>query len=374
MKEYRRELFYGITIMIMIAVIGFGLNYSVDYTGIVNENRSYEKARVTEVVSEEIDPNEEGITRGVQELLVEMRSGEYKGEIVEVSNSMYVTHSIYAQEGMNVIICADVSSTGDTALFTLFNYDRTTTIYIILAVFVAVFVLVGGWKGLKSCFSLLFTFVMLIFLLIPMISAGISPVAATALVMVIVIVVSLLALLGFTRKAVISIVSTSLGVGLCCIVFLIISAALRINGYNTEEVETLVVIAQNIELQIKDLLFAGVMISTLGAMMDVSVSIASSISEIHELNPELSRNELFRSGLRVGRDITGTMANTLILAFAGTFFITLYLFRIYSVGYNHFMNMDSIAIEIAQAASGTIALALVAPLTAYLGAYIQKKD
>jgi len=373
MKKYSQLIFYIVTVIIMIAIILFSRYAKVDYTGIKNENRSYEKALVMEVISEETDPNEEGIVRGRQELIVKILTGEHQGEQFEISNSLYVTRSIYAAEGDTIVVCIDVSTSGDTVLVTVYSYSRTTAVYAIIGVFIAVFGLIGGKNGLRSCYSLLFTFVLIIFLLVPLVSLGIAPIPATIAVLIPIIVVSLISLLGFTRKTMIAVLSTSFGVLLCALIFFVFGSALHINGYNTEEVETLSVIAQHIQLRIKDLLFAGVMISSLGAVMDVSVSVASSITEVHELNPELSRKELFKSGYRIGRDINGTMANTLILAFTGTFFITLYLFRVYAVGYYHFMNMDTIIIEIAQALSGTLALAVTSPLTAGLGAYIQKK-
>jgi uncharacterized membrane protein len=187
--------------------------------------------------------------------------------------------------------------------------------------------------------------------------------------MIPVIIVSLISLNGFTKKAKVSIYATAIGVILSGIMFIILSGLLHITGYNVDAIETLVVIAQHTDIQIRHLLFVGVLISCLGAVMDVSVSVASSVAEIHELNPNADQKTLFLSGYRIGRDITGTMANTLILAFTGGFFITLFLFWIYNVEFIQLISMDLIAIEIGVAIAGTTALVFAAPLTALIASY-----
>ncbi|GKH50854.1 hypothetical protein CE91St46_19650 [Eubacteriales bacterium] len=101
-----------------------------------------------------------------------------------------------------------------------------------------------------------------------------------------------------------------------------ISAALfgyfaGISGLNVSTVESLLFVGQVTEIRVGELLFAGILISALGAVMDVAMSVASTLNELHLKNPAMSRSELFTSGMNVGKDMMGTMSNTLILAFAG---------------------------------------------------------
>ena len=123
-------------------------------------------------------------------------------------------------------------------------------------------------------------------------------------------------------------------------------------------------------LPLVGLLVGGIVISALGAVMDVTMGIASSLSEVHAANPELSRRELFRSGMNIGQDAMGTMANTLILAFAGSSLNTLLLFQIFDYPMIQIFNADSIAIEIIRGVAGTIGIILTVPLVALLSAEI----
>ena len=118
------------------------------------------------------------------------------------------------------------------------------------------------------------------------------------------------------------------------------------------------------------LLFSGLLISALGATMDVAMSISSACWELRELNPDLPRKALFRSGMNIGQDAMGTMANTLILAFAGSSLNTLLLFQIFDYPMIQIFNADSIAIEIIRGVAGTIGIILTVPLVALLSAEI----
>jgi len=96
--------------------------------------------------------------------------------------------------------------------------------------------------------------------------------------------------------------------------------------------------------------------------MDVSISIASTINEIYISNPNLTKKELFSSGINVGRDIIGAMSNTLILAYTGGAINTMIFIYSYNMKYNQIVNMYSIGIDIMQALSGSISIVLTVPL------------
>ena len=123
-------------------------------------------------------------------------------------------------------------------------------------------------------------------------------------------------------------------------------------------------------LKIKDLLFAGVLISSLGAIMDVGMSIVSSLYEVQHHNPSITARQLFRSGIEIGKDMIGTMTNTLILAFTGSAFITLLVFISYQVQFNQLFSSNYMAIEIAQGVCGTFGIVLTVPVASAVAAFI----
>ena len=140
---------------------------------------------------------------------------------------------------------------------------------------------------------------------------------------------------------------------------------LRIHGMRTEEAEALLQLRQmGIPIGIKGLLVAGVAISSLGAVMDVTMGISSSIHEIFQANPSLTKKELFRSGMNVGKDMVDTMTNTLVLALLGSSFIL--IIYLYSLGltFHHFISSTYLSIEVISSISTSIGVILSIPLTA----------
>lgn len=88
---------------------------------------------------------------------------------------------------------------------------------------------------------------------------------------------------------------------------------MSITTYQMDEAETLLLITSTTELKIRDLFLCGILISCMGAVMDVAMSICSAVAEIHQVDRSLGMAKLFASGMNIGRDAMGTMANTLIL-------------------------------------------------------------
>ena len=138
----------------------------------------------------------------------------------------------------------------------------------------------------------------------------------------------------------------------------------------------MVYVAQNSKLQIGEILFSGLLIASLGAVMDVAVSISSTIEELHEKNPNLTGRELFNSGINIGKDMMGTMSNTLILAFVGGAINTMILIYAYSMPYLQIINMYAIGIEVIRGISGTLGIVLTVPLVSGIAArvYIGKES
>lgn len=143
-----------------------------------------------------------------------------------------------------------------------------------------------------------------------------------------------------------------------------------------EETESLTLITQATGMRLNGILFAGIMVAALGAVMDVAVSLGAALYEIQLLNPKISGRELFQSGMNIGRDMIGTMTNTLILAFAGGSLSTLLVFISYGIQFNQLISSDFFAVEVVQGIAGSSAVILTVPITAMVCAigYRGRKD
>ncbi len=121
---------------------------------------------------------------------------------------------------------------------------------------------------------------------------------------------------------------------------------------------------QGVELNISGLFVSGIIISALGAVMDVAMSISSAVTELSDVNPELTRGRLFASGLNIGRDMIGTMTNTLILAFAGASLNLMIIMFAAGMQPYQLFNNDDFIMEIIRAIAGSIGLVTAVPFTA----------
>jgi len=153
-------------------------------------------------------------------------------------------------------------------------------------------------------------------------------------------------------------------------------SALHLTGIVDDQSRYLINLPGDLKLNLKAIIFAGIIIGAMGAIMDVAVSLASSLWEIKEQVKSISFKELFRSGVTIGRDIMGSMADTLILAYIGSSLTVVLILTIFSGSLLGLFNSEMIAVEILQALAGSIGILFAMPLTAFFSSiiYLRKKD
>ena len=171
---------------------------------------------------------------------------------------------------------------------------------------------------------------------------------------------------GPTKKTLVATGGTVAGVIIAGIAATVFSLATGITGWNVSDIESLLTLASTSGVQVGGLLFSGLLMSSLGAVMDVAMSIGSAIAELHAQNPAISRRDLFKAGMHVGRDMMGTDSNTLILAFAGGSVSMLVLDYAYALPYQQIINSNNIGIAIMQGLSGSFGIVLAVPVTVAL--------
>lgn len=331
----------------------------------------YERAKVVSVNHEELEEDDvyKGIKRGSQNLELEILTGDYKGETVLVENYISALYSVVCKENTHVIVTISTRAEG-TYNVSVYSYDRANFLYSMIAVFFVMMGLIGGKKGVRSVLGLLFTFVCIFTLFIPMLYKGYSPILSSLLIVSVTTCVCLWLLNGFSIKTASAILGTILGVMIAGAISSVSGQIAHLTGFNMDEAESLLLVAQDYHMQVRGLLFASILISSLGAVMDMAMSIASTLFELYSNNPKLSRKSLFMSGMNVGHDMMGTMTNTLILAFTGASLNMLILIYSYNVPYYQLINTDMLGIEIIQAISGSIAVVLTVPIVAFVSAQL----
>lgn len=334
--------------------------------------RMFAVAKVTDIIMDNaaVDTWTEGRRIGAQELEVTVLTGKHKGAVLETVNYANAYYNVDAKLGTRVIVRLDYNDAGDLYVMSIPNYDRSSVLILALIVFAILMILVGGKQGARALVGLLFTLLNLWFILIPLVLKGVSPVLGTIVIAAYTSAGALLILTGYTKKTLCALLGCVGGVIAAGIFGWMITKVTPMNGFNMSEAEELVLRASDSPMQISGLLLSGILISALGALMDTSMSIVSALHEVYEQNPNLSKKQIFRSGMNIGRDAMGTMANTLILAFVGSAFNILILFQVYEYPMIQILNSDMMAIEIIQGIAGSIGIIATTPLVAILCAVI----
>ena len=327
---------------------------------------SYENAKVIEVVEDNLSPD--GVRVGYQMLKVQLTSGEYKGEIVNATSAEGNLFGAVCKKGDSVVVHMSVS--GDSKNVSVYSKDRIVAVAAFVGIFLLLICVIGGKNGVKSVIGLVFTFVTIFMIYIPLIYRGFSPFWAAVIITIITTIVTMYLISGIAVKTLCAILGTVIGVLLAGLSAWLFGRVADIDGYNVSNIETLAYVGQITNIQIGGLLFSGILIASLGAVMDVAMSVSSAISEIHDKAPQLGCLELFKSGMNVGRDMMGTMSNTLILAFVGSAVSELVINYAYNLPFRQIINSYNIGIEIMQGVSGSIGVILTVPAVAVVTAWM----
>lgn len=329
-------------------------------------SHSYVRATVTEVLT---DYSEGQPFNGAQTVAAHITSGEWKGQTVTLSNSNSYQQGAFCQVGTKIVAVVQPGADGVLS-GSVYNYDRTGMVYALVALFLAGLVLVGGRKGIATIWALVFTFGCVVFLYVPLLYSGMNGILAGTLAAVVILAVSLYILNGWSRKTRCSIVGTTLGVTISGVLATALGTAGHLSGFHASDAESMVYIANASGLNVGTILYAGILVSCLGAVMDVSVSITAALEEVHAKAPNLPMQDLVRSGLTVGHDMIGTMSNTLILAYTGTATGTLLTLYAYEMPYIQMMSYNAIVIEILSGLCGTIGVILTVPIQTVITAFV----
>ena len=357
-KKAVRYLIY-LLLVCVFAVFVFKLNQVEKTELVVRTGQTFEKGKVTEILQDNLDSN--GTRVGEQKVRVKMLTGVRKGEELDVTSSSGYLFGAACTVGMKVIVMQSVA--GETTIASVYSQDREWVIYIFALLYLLALCIIGGKQGIKGCLGLIFTFFCVIFVYLPLVYLGYSPFWSAVFICFLTTLVTMYLIGEPTKKTCAATLGTLAGVVLAGISAWCFSKASGISGYNVSDIETLMTLWNTNRIQVGGLLFSGLLISCLGAVMDVAMSISSAIDEIYKQNSSLTRKELFKAGMRVGRDMMGTDSNTLILAFAGSSVSTLLLDYAYDLPYQQIINSNNIGIAIMQGLAGSFGIVLSVPLT-----------
>lgn len=349
--------------LLLVALLAFLFHLNdVEKPQLVNtQGRSFERATVTEILRDNLQEN--GSRIGDQ--IVRLQFAD--GTAAEANCPNGLLFGTVCQPGMTVI--AMRSQAGTLSSCTVYSYDRTKAVLGFLLFFCALLILVGGSKGLKSVLALFLTFASFLFFFFPLLMYGIAPIVAAVITATIILALTVWLICGQTKKALAAGIASFGGVLAAGLSAEIFGATAHLSGYNVTNIEALLFVAQNTRIDVGGLLFAGILFASLGAVLDISMDVSAAVTEVAEAHPA-SRRELFASGMRVGQDVMGTMAATLILAVFGGSLGTWVLDYVYDLPLLQLVNSNGLDIVIMQGLCGGIGVILTVPLAAASAAHL----
>lgn len=370
-----RKLFIFISVVVMIS-FSMSICFAADESVNTNNDVKIYRAKVVKIKEAKEEKFEEGnITVITQVADVQILNKELKGKIIEVQNNLSgnPAYDIELKQGDVVALHVEKTEGGEETYYVA-GYERVSYVFQVIGIFLVLLVLVGGWKGVKSVVSLGITVFLVLYVMIPLLLKGTNPILLSIVVCAVSTIVTMIIIAGWNRKSISAVFGTVGGISVGGAIAYLYGVLARLTGLGTEEAQMLMYIPQGTQLDFRGLLFAGILIGALGAAMDVSISIASALTELDKKDSHMSFKQIIHHGMNIGKDIMGTMSNTLILAYTGGALSMIMLFAAYQRPVNEILNLDFVATEIMRSVTGSIGLLFAIPITAISFAFIKIKN
>ena len=333
------------------------------------------KAKVIEAGDTYERENGSGGTETVQDVKVKILEGKNKDE--KFSATYVLTSDLdnkivgyKLREGNTVFV--GVSEENGNVKVTIQDIVREKYLIGLVVFFFASIILIGRKKGLKSILGLVITILSIFFILVATIFKGYNAIIVSIGTCFLIIVLTFAIIGGWNKKTFSAALGTLGGVVLAGVIASITGYLAQLSGAGKEEAIMLSVASKDVVFNFRELLFAEIIVSALGACMDVGMSISSSLSELKMKNPSITAKELFKSGMNIGGDMIGTMTNTLILSFIGSSLVLVLLYMSSSIKFIDVINIEAIATEAVCAIAGSIGIVYTVPITAIIYAFMNR--
>lgn len=325
------------------------------------------KAEVKDVLEEKAAkvPGTEIETR-IQTIEVEILEGEKEGEVVTLDND-YLPLEIGDRFFMNYLVTID-----GVEIYSVRDVDRSSPLIFFIGLFIVAVLLFAGKQGFRSILGLLITFLVIIYVLLPLLLKGYPPVLTSTLISALILFFAIYFTHGFNRESSVALGGTIIAVSLTGILAFLAVKASSLTGFASDEAIYLNVSTFG-QLDLSGLLLAGIIIGFLGVLDDIAITQSAVVSELYRSAPNLTKKEVYKKALRVGREHAGALVNTLALAYTGAALPLLLLFYTSEATFGMIVNQEVFSSEIIRTIIGSIGLILTIPITTLLAVFVLEK-
>jgi len=351
---------------LLILFVFFSFNHVYAFDSSQDNPEIFEAKTISVKKTENIDDEFLGISQETQMITAEIISGKDKGKIIELNNDytmVLVGDKFFGQHYTN----------DGVETYYFYELNRLPSIAFFTILFLFILFLFGGIQGIRGLVSLIGSLALIIYILIPSILGGYSPILVSLLVSSAIIVIGSFITHGFnktTLSAVVGMMITIIITGILASIAVHIS---HLSGYSSEEA---VYLNYNVDkkIDLAGLLLSGILIGLLGILYDVAIGQAVAVEELLRANPKIKRATLYKRSIRIGREHIGALVNTLAIAYVGVSLPLLLLFSSNNTESIPFtLNREIFATEIIRTLIGSIGLILAVPITTFIAIFFLTK-
>ncbi|MTD57087.1 YibE/F family protein [Amycolatopsis pithecellobii] len=274
--------------------------------------------------------------------------------------------------GDKVVLSYTGGDATDPASYQIVDFQRGLPLVLLAALFAIAVVVLGRWQGVAALGALVLSFVVLVLFVLPAILAGQNPLLVAITGAGVIMFVALYATHGLSARTSVAVLGTMVSLVLIGVLSVIFSVASSLTGLDDSTATLIGALGHGIDA--RGLLLAGIVIGALGVLDDVTVTQTSAVWELRRANPALGRRELYRAGLRIGRDHVGSAVNTLVMAYAGAALPVLLYSSLSGVGLGTILSSQDIAEEIVRTLAGSVGIVAAVPVTTILAALIASRE
>jgi uncharacterized membrane protein len=309
------------------------------------------------------------VTQTYQIINLRVLEGQYEGqEFTTDYGRRYILPSDYLlRPGEKILVSVAQMPDGNTFVHFV-DFVRTNSLILLGLFFVLVCVLVSGWKGVRSLLGIGVSVLVIIYFIVPRILNGQNPIMISLLGSFFFLTVTQYLVYGWTLKTHITMTAISVAILITGLMALFFVDLVRLNGMGDEN--AMYILTQYNQLNIKNLLIAGIMIGSLGILDDLVVGQTSAVIEIYRANPAMRFQQRFKRAMNVGRDHIAATVNTLVLAYLGASLSLFLLFSNSNVAFSTLMNFNYLAEEIVRSLVGTVGLFTAVPITTFIACWV----
>ncbi|MBQ3184576.1 MAG: YibE/F family protein [Firmicutes bacterium] len=372
--DVKKGIIWVVTVMISITAILVGNRAVLGSSSMfLGEGDDIVRATVTDVMDSSSSTLDLGGEAVYENTAIAFRcmieQGPSKGQMVDAEQTldgMYAgsnfTKEVEKGDKVLVLYSEDLALSGGNP-WQFSDYYRFDKIIILLAIFMVLILIIGRWKGVNTLLSLLFTFAFVFMVFVPAVMAGYNAYLWASITCIFTIMMTLILINSISKKTWATIIGCVAGTIIAAAGTVIMTEVMQLTGFIDEHSYYLTLLDTEVPINLTAIVFAAIVIGAVGAIMDVAMDLSSSLYELSEHVPDITFGRLCKSGMAISRDIMGTMANTLVLAYIGSSLSCIMILPTYSTSAMDLMNREVIIVELLQAIIGSLAILLTAPCT-----------